>query len=401
MKNTLLLFALFLVCYSCTTSPSDTNTTTIKATSTLDLTMDSLHSTGVFNGFAAAVVDSTGILYNQGFGYADVSSAAPYTPNTVINIASISKVFIGVALLKAAELDLVDLEDPINKYLPFEVTNPNYPNDPITVRHLATHTSSIVDTDMYMKTCYINQADIPIADELSRYEAYYQNTSDKWMPLNEYLRRLLTKEDAFYDASTFANSRPGEIHEYSNIGAALCALVIEYASGVPFDQFTKDHIFDPLNMASTTWRYEEADTSRYSTLYYDQYELPYYQILSYPDGGLITSSTDLSLFLVELIKGYTQTGTLLSVDSYMEFFRSQLAEEAFQGKENYNVGVFTEKEIAYHVIGHSGGDPGTNTMMFFDTENKVGKIFITNTDSKKENSKALMWGIWNALDLYE
>lgn len=405
MKNAIFILSIIL-CFSCENAPKG-KTETIAApveeviATPFDKKMDSLYNVGIFNGFSGTVVDTTGILYNQGFGYADVANKKEYTKNTVINIASISKVFIGMALVKAQEMGLLHLDDPINMHLPFKVSNPNYPNDLITVRQLATHTSTIVDTDSYMETSYTNNDDIPIADHLlERYETYYQNPSKDWKPLETYLASHFDKSDAKYDTTTFANRKPGTVFDYSNVGAALCALVIESASGEPFDQFTSKHIFLPLNMSSTTWLLEESDTSRYSKLYFQDDLLPYYTILSYPDGGLITSSTDLGNFLVEWIKGYSGNGTILSDEGYQEIFKSQLPESAFGGKENFNVGLFSEKELAYNVIGHSGGDPGTNTMMFFDTKTLKGRIFIANTDSDKENSKPVFWGIWNALGTY-
>lgn len=396
MKNTIFILSLIL-CISCQNKKNEK--TNDLSTSTLNKELDSLYNIGVYNGFSVAIVDTTGIIYNQGFGYADINKKKKFTKNTIINIASISKVFIGVSVLKAQEMNLLKLDDPINKYLPFKVINPNFPNELITIRQLATHTSSIVDTDIFMETDYINKDDVPIAENLKeKYELYYQNPSKDWMPLGEYLNKLLIKNKAFYNTSTFSKNKPGEVYEYSNIGAALCALVIESASNKPFNEFTREYIFKPLEMSSTNWFFENVDSTNYSKLYYDSQELPYYKILSYPDGGLITSSTDLSKFLVDLIKGYSGNGAILEPNSYKELFKSQLEEKAFEGKENYNVGIFTEKELAYNVIGHSGGDPGTNTLMYFNTESKTGKILILNTDSKKENSMEVYWGIWNALD---
>lgn len=377
---------------------SNLNNSTINS---FDQKMDSLYKLGVFNGYAVAIVDSTGVIYNKGFGYADVSKQKAYTEHTIINIASISKVFIGVALLKAREMNVLNLEDPINKYLPFEVVNPNHPDVPITIRQLATHTSSIVDSDPYMNTCYVNKDNTPIAKNLQeKYGLYYQNPPEKYLPLAEYLNEMLTIEGAFYDRSSFSTIKPGETYEYSNVGAALCALVIESATKLPFETFTKEHIFKPLAMSSTGWFFEEVDSTNYSTLYADEQVLPYYRILSYPDGGLITSSTDLSKFLIDLIKGYSGQAGVLAPESYQEFFKSQLSEEAFGGKENFNVGLFLDKQLAYDDFGHTGGDPGTNTMMFFDSKTKTGRIFITNTDSKKEDSHEVMFGIWNTLDSY-
>jgi len=405
MKNPIFILTLIL-CFSCKNNSDEKSrlieekTNDIK-TSSFNKEMDSLYNQGIYNGYAVAIVDTTGVIFNKGFGFADVKNKKKYTENTIINIASISKVFIGVALLKAQEMNLIDLDDPINKHLPFKIINPNFPNEIITIRHLATHTSSVVDTDIYMETDYINKDDKAIAENLNeKYGLYYKNPSKDWVPLSKYLQKLLDKNGAFYNASTFANRKPGEVYQYSNIGAALCALVIECAAKKPFNEFTKEYIFNPLKMSSTNWFFEEIDSTKYSKLYHDDQELPYYKILSYPDGGLITSSTDLSKFLLDLIKGYIGKGVALKSNSYKELFKSQLKETAFKDKENYNVGIFTEKELPYNVIGHSGGDPGTNTMMYFNTETKRGKIMILNTDSDKKGDMEVFWGIWNALDKY-
>ena len=368
----------------------------------LQNSLDSLHHIGIFEGFSGTIVDTSGILFNKGYGYADAETQQAYTENTIINIASVSKVFIGVALMKAIEMGLVNLDDPINKHLPFKVVHPDFADEIITVRQLATHTSSIVDTDLYIETCYINKDDVAIPDSLmEKYGTYYQNPSTKWMPLREYLNTILVPDDEFYDKETYASRKPGELYDYSNIGAALCGLVIESAAQQPFYEFTDKHIFKPLGMSSTSWLYEEIDMSRYSKLYADYSLLPYYKIMSYPDGGLITSSTDLGLFLIELIKGYSGNGDLLETASYTELYKPQLPESAFKLKPNrnegFNVGLFLELEPAYHVIGHTGGDPGVNSFMYFNTQTGKGNILITNTDSEKENSNEVFYAIWNAL----
>lgn len=400
MKNTIFILSIIL-CLSC--ENKERKKINDIAISSLNKKIDSLYNLGVYNGFSTTIVDSTGVIYNKGFGYADVNTKKKYTEKTIINIASVSKVFIGVALLKAQEMNLLNLDDPINKHLPFKVVNPNYPNELITIRQLATHTSSIVDRDIYMQTCYVNQDDIPLAENLKeRYGLYYQNPSTDWLPLNEYLRKILQQDDEFYNTSTYAKRKPGVIYEYSNIGAALCALVIESAAKKPFYEFTKEHIFQPLKMEATSWLFEEVDTTNYSKLYTEDQVLPYYKILSYPDGGLITSSTDLSKFLIDLIKGYSGNGNILKQNSYKELFKPQLERKAFPEKKNkgFNLGVFLELEADYNVIGHTGGDPGTNIYMYFNTETKKGRILITNTDSQKENANKVFSGIWNTLDTY-
>lgn len=157
MNKVLLSFFAITLMISC-----KHNNNTIKEVSknqlikdSLTLEIETLNSKNYFNGLGVAIVDSTGILYEKGVGFADLKSNKPYTKNTVQPIASVSKTFIGIALLKAQEKGLLNLDDPINKYLPFEVRNPHFNNEPITVRQLSTHTSTIIDTENYMGRAYV------------------------------------------------------------------------------------------------------------------------------------------------------------------------------------------------------------------------------------------------------
>lgn len=108
--------------------------------------LNKIYKQGYINGFSVAIVNQNKTLYQKGIGFSDKKIKKVYTENTIQNIASISKIFIGITLLKAQELGKLDLDDPINKFLSFEVKNPYYQDTPITIRHLATHTSTIMDT---------------------------------------------------------------------------------------------------------------------------------------------------------------------------------------------------------------------------------------------------------------
>jgi CubicO group peptidase (beta-lactamase class C family) len=75
------------------------------------------------------------ILVAKGYGFADKGRGVPFTPDTVMNIGSISKTFTGVALMRAVQEGKLSLDQDINSYLPFKVINPHYPNAKITLRH--------------------------------------------------------------------------------------------------------------------------------------------------------------------------------------------------------------------------------------------------------------------------
>jgi CubicO group peptidase (beta-lactamase class C family) len=119
--------------------------------------LTSLQAQSLFPGFSVAIVRRDTVLYQQGFGLANIQTRAPYTPQTIQSVGSISKTFIGVSLMQCVERGLFTLDTPINELLPFRVVNPYFPADTIRVRHLATHTSGLVDYEpVYAQTYVFN-----------------------------------------------------------------------------------------------------------------------------------------------------------------------------------------------------------------------------------------------------
>jgi len=353
-------------------------------------------------GFSVSVVDKEGVIYENSFGYTDIELKKKYTPNTTQNIASISKTLIGISLLKAQELGKLDLNDPINKYLPFKIINPNYPDNPILIKHLAYHTSSIIDVDeVYSKSYVLKKS------EHNENEGVYDwfSMPENKIPLIEFIENSLTENGKWYTKETFANTKPGEIREYSNIGAALCAQVIEFATGQTYQSFTKDYILKPLKMTSSGWSSKDIDTTKRSRLFANKEMLiAEYSLITYADGGFITSNNDLGLFLTELMKGYEGSGTLLKRNSYTKLFEKQTFPNVDTGEE---FGIFMEFSKAFikiknNVIGHNGSDPGVMTAMYFNPKTETGKILLINTDSDfDDNFWPEVTSIWNSLIRYE
>ena len=92
-------------------------------------------------GISASIILDKKVVWTKGYGYANREKQLPFTPTTVINIASISKTFTGACMMKAVGQGKLSLDIDINSYLPFRIVNPYHPNEIITLRHLATHTS--------------------------------------------------------------------------------------------------------------------------------------------------------------------------------------------------------------------------------------------------------------------
>ena len=161
--------------------------------------LQQIYSQNYISGFSVAIVNQNQILFAKGFGYSDKLVNKKYTENTIQNIASVSKTFIGIALLKAQELGKLNLDDPINKYLPYKVINPYFSNKQITIRHLATHTSSIKDPSKYEENGYVlrekNNGE-SIVNENFR-------SPDEMMPYPMFLKNILSKEGKWYAKSNF------------------------------------------------------------------------------------------------------------------------------------------------------------------------------------------------------
>ncbi|HMQ77675.1 MAG TPA: serine hydrolase domain-containing protein [Flavobacteriales bacterium] len=353
-----------------------------------------------FNGFGVALVDSTGVLYANGFGTADVSRHRPYTGNTVQPIASISKTFIGLAVMKAVDLGLLKLDDPVVTHLPFPVVNPHHSELPITVRHLVTHTSTILDKENYLFRAWLLQDTTDLEKNLAldigecRFSA--PNTA---VSMEEFLRRYLAPDGPWYSDSAFADLRPGERFAYSNIGATLAALVVEKASGMSFDAFTQRHILDPLGMRCSTWHGEHLADTAISRLYRTRTEAyPRYFCATYPDGGMVTSADDFAKYMAELVKGSRGTGTLLSKESYADYFREQLVDSQFVDRatgpftDEHNIGI-TIGFSSEGFFGHTGGDPGLFSMFFVERRTGLGRYMIVNTDLEGWEHHKRVWDL--------
>ena len=362
-----------------------------------------------FPGFSVAVVNENGIIYEQAFGFSDLENKLPYTQNSIQNIGSVSKTFIGVALMKAVELGYFDLDADVNSVLDFNVKNPNFPKAPITVRQLATHTSSILDDEScYSKTFYPNDySDVksPLYEKFIRNSTIPERTD---FELSVFLKSYLSINGNQYKKTNFAAEKPGVAYHYSNIASALAARLIELKSNMPFDQFCKKYIFDPLEMRQTSWKLNDSIAKNHVKIYNlkKQY-YPLYSEITYPDGSLKTSITDLSKYLVEMINGFNGNGHILSDAAFKTLFQKQFSDSklpvGFDPKEP-NSGIFWRIKNNGQ-LGHTGSDLGVTTFMFFDPKTKTGKIFMTNIefdDPQKEGVDQKLVSsfveVWKALD---
>ncbi|WP_276496993.1 serine hydrolase domain-containing protein [Pontibacter litorisediminis] len=407
MKHLFVLLVVSFAAISCKSTKNQHSKEFVRAQQELTEKLTQISKTATFNGFGVALVNDKEVLYQNGFGVSNIKTSARYTENTVQNIASVSKTIIGLAILKAQELGKLNLDDPVTKYLPFHVFNPEFPEVPITIRHLVTHTSSIVDTEAYLTRNVILRDTNNLVHNLhidispTRF-----NPPSTKITLEEFLKNLLDTGGEWYSEEAFSKTKPGSIYEYSNVGTSLAALVLEKAVGTTYEEFTTQYILRPLKMNSSGWSFDAIDFSNYSPTYQDkQTPYPYYSLMGYPDGGLLATSSDMGKYIMELMKGYYGNGTLLSEQSYKEYFTPQLTAENFINRsaseysDEYNKGI-TMGFGSTGNFGHTGGDPGMFSVIWFYKDKKMGRYFIVNTDWDSSLSGKDQKAVYDLLDEY-
>lgn len=368
--------------------------------------LDSISNQNILAGFGVSVFSADSVLFQKGYGYADVEKKKPYTVKTIQNIGSISKTFTGVALMKLVEMGKLSMGTPINDILPFKVTHPKYADKEITIKHLATHTSGIIDFEKTYDKSYVienpERIDPTIYDRnISKYMRRLLN--NKKMELGVYLEKYLTEKGSLFSKKNFLKTSPGEKYKYSNIATALAAYCVELVSGTSFDEFTKLYIFDKIGMKDVGWFLDAVPVESHAKIYADNGEvLPRYDLITYPDGGLRTNVETLTMYMQEMINCYKGKGAILGADSSQKMMKGQLTfTQVGPDKGDDNYGYYWENNGG-NVIGHNGGDPGILTLMYYYKDIDLAAIFFTNTNVIDNPTAAKqVQASWNVVRTYQ
>jgi CubicO group peptidase (beta-lactamase class C family) len=348
-------------------------------------------------GFSVAIVNNKEVLYSKSFGMADIKMGTAFSTESINWVASISKTFVALSILKLVEQGKLTLDQPINQVLPYPIVNPHFPKIPITIRHLVTHTSTIID-DAFVPY-YIGEADICIVNDGKQYDslpaylqpnlAYYR--MGKKISLDEYIQKYTQPKASWYTDSTFLNKEPGKYFQYSNLGAAIAARIVEIKSGLSFIDFTKKYIFQPLQMMHTGWNFEDVEAKLVSKIYAQNdeqkptavVEHPQYYMTNYPVSGLKTNAIDLIKYLIEMIRGSNGQGKLLHQSSYQILFNPQLSCDGLNKTDSsifndqYNIATLWSVSAKGTVM-HFGGNTGVYSFIYFNPKTKKGALAISN-----------------------
>lgn len=233
----------------------------------LNIALTSIFEKSNIPGCAVTIINKNGIIFQKSFGYADIKNQKPFDLKTTMNIASVSKAFISLALMKAIQLGYFNLETDINKILPFKIYNPYFPSETIRIKHLVTHTSGIIDNDsVYSKTYRFIITDKTDVSSIALIKEAGLVGGLKDTTLHDFMFSYLSTKGKLYSKNNFLNEKSGKYYCYSNIASALVAYLIEIKSHTSFSDFTHKYIFTLLKMKQSDWFINPEKLSNRATL---------------------------------------------------------------------------------------------------------------------------------------
>lgn len=306
---------------------------------------------------SALVFKGDEVLYEGYFGKSNIENDVSLRADHVFMLASISKTITATALLQLYDDGLFELDSRINDHLPFDVKAPDYSNH-ITFKMLLTHTSGIADGDAL--------------------DDQYYYGKDSPIDLGEFLEKYLVKGGEYYDEKqNFHDFVPGSKHEYTNIGNALIAVLVEEISQKGFNEYCKENIFKPLGMNNTYWRLDEISGTIVQPYNYksrDYEAIDHYTFTDYPNGGLRSNATDMFKFLQAFaLDGKSNGHQLLKAETVKAVITPQIVD--IDASVGLHMFVMNEDN---NLWGHDGGEQGVATIMAFNPDTKVGALLFSN-----------------------
>lgn len=181
-----------------------------------DLVDGKTAATPGLSGLVVVVADRHGIVRSKAFGAATIDPPRPLTPDTPLRVASISKAVVAIAVMRLVEAGRLDLDSDVSRWLGWSLRNPAFPDVPVTLRQLLSHTSGFIDGDGY---------NFPLGAVLK------DSLDGRWSP-----------------------SPPGGRFAYANLNYGLIATVMEAATGERFDRLMTRLVLKPLHLdAGYNW----------------------------------------------------------------------------------------------------------------------------------------------------
>ncbi len=329
-------------------------------------------------GLSIGIIYDQELVWSKGFGFADVEKKIPASPKTLYRIASISKLFTSTALLHLRDAGKLQMDDPIQKHLPwFSIQNKHADSPPILLRHLITHTSG-----------------------LPRESAFpYWDTAV--FPSYEEVKKALPEQEL--------TLRPETRWKYSNLALSLAGCVVAAVSGMSYEDYVEQHILKPLGMLDTHVRTIPQDHPDFAVGYGRRMPGNSRSIRPFgdckgitPAANLTTSVQDLAKFaMLQFRDGPAGGKQILSGHTLREMHTVHWLDEDWQIGWGWGFMVLRVRGKTF--IGHGGSLMGFRTNLMLCPKDKVAVVVLTNADDGDPAfyaDKAMEWVTPGLLKMY-
>jgi CubicO group peptidase (beta-lactamase class C family) len=303
---------------------------------------------GRIPGLAVGVVHKNKTVFTKSYGYADLETRKKLTPKTCFRLASISKVFTAVAVMRLVEAERLRLDDRIHTHLPWFKSHQDKRLVRITIRQLLTHSSGL------------------------KRDGDTAHWVDDNFPSLEMIKRQVQSGLTVYP--------PSQRFKYSNLGYAILGQIVEAAAGKSYEQYVKEIIIDGLGLTHTYPDLTRAARRRLAVGYgrdtpgLKRSELPPAQTKAMaPATGFVSNVEDLCKFLSAQFIG---SGKLLTDESKREMQRINW----FRGEnhEQYGLGYEIWRVGNRWIAGHGGSFQGYRSKVGLEGKGEIGVVVLTN-----------------------
>ncbi|MGI8549595.1 MAG: serine hydrolase domain-containing protein [Dehalococcoidia bacterium] len=308
-------------------------------------------------GMSTAVIYDQGIVWSHGFGLANVEEGTPATAQTLYGVGSITKLFTDTMLMQLRDAGKLQLDEPVQRYLPaFQVPSP-YHNAPLpTFRQIASHTGGL---PREAPGNYWRTRQFPTLDQLL---VSLQNTEMIGVP--------------------------GAVYNYSNLGVAVMGNALAAVAGEPYRQYVGDNILQPLGMENSGFELTDEVKARLA----NGYAFPSSSIGAnrFPDagaftpaGGLYSSVEDMARFISLQFRDEPAGGDQVLSGSSLREMRQAASKGSNVGP--FAIGWQLSSNSGYSTIGHPGVVFGFTTQIVLLPELKLGVAVFTNGRTDPES----------------
>ena len=303
-------------------------------------------------GMTILATRNDSIIYSRAFGVRSLDTNEPMKITNVFHWASVSKTFVATAIMQLREEGKISLDEKITTYLPYFRQKDAFYKD-ITIRQMLNHTSGIGDVEDY-------EWDKPQHDD-GALERFVRSVAD--------------------DKMLFA---PGTDFSYSNTAFETLGDVIAKVSGMSFEDYMRKNIFDPLEMNTSSFFYNEIpDSLRVNghvwvakPMTSDVYP---YNRMHAPSSTLNSNVVEMSHYaLAHLNRGEYKGNRILSDSSYNLLWTNSVN---LEGKAKVGISWFIEDRHGVKMVSHSGGDTGFRSYFLLVPEKNIAVMMVSNYEA--------------------